>query len=243
MTRYCVLVMDLERGSLGIFPTTPLSFGLGRLMFKISLLGLSLMLMVGCVSNDAHVVTPEVFSQSRTGQIEARKLRPGDMIEFSVEVNGVPEVPLTKVQLGYDGVALAPLVGDVQLDLLTLAQARLALEKVYGRIFVASPLIRLNLANAEAGEWGYVTVLGQVRNPGRFPISSIAGMNLSDALYEAGGFGENANLREVIATRNTDDGGQVQCVSDITQLGKVDSGHCDLILFYGDIVYVPERLF
>jgi len=201
------------------------------------------MLMAGCVSNDAHVVTPEVFSRSRTGQIEARKLRPGDGIEFSVEVNGATEVPLSPVELGYDGMVLAPLIGDVKLDSLTLAQARATLEKGYARIFVAPPLIRLNLADRDIGEWGYVTVLGQVRNPGRFPIASIAGMNLSEAIHEAGGFGENANIHEVVATRNTAHGKQIQCSCDISQIGKVDSGHRDLVLFYGDIIYVPERLF
>ncbi len=212
-------------------------------MVKNVLLGLALMLMAGCVSNNAHVVTPEVFSQSRVGQIEARRLRPGDGIEFAVEVNGTVEVPLSKVELGYDGQILAPLIGDVQLESLTLAQARLALEKGYGKIFVSPPLIRLNLADRDVGEWGYVTVLGQVRKPGRFPITSIAGMNLSDAIHEAGGFGENANIHEVVATRNAADGRQIQCVCNIAQLGKVGSGHSDLVLFYGDIIYVPERLF
>jgi len=201
------------------------------------------MLIAGCVSNDAHVVTPEVFSQSRAGQIEARKLRPGDGIEFSVEVNGTMEVLLSRVELGYDGLILAPLIGDVQLESLTLAQARSTLEKGYGRIFVAPPLIRLNLVDRDIGEWGYVTVLGQVRNPGRFPITSIAGMNLSDALHGAGGFGENAKIHEVVVTRNAADGKQIQCICDISKLGKVDSGHFDLVLFYGDIIYVPERLF
>ena len=201
------------------------------------------MLMAGCVSNDADFVTPEEFSRVRADQIEARKLRPGDEIEFTVEVNGTTEVPLSKLELGYDGSILAPLIGDVQLESLTLAQARLRLEKGYGKIFVASPLIRLNLADRDVGEWGYVTVLGQVRNPGRFPITSIAGMNLSDALHEAGGFGENANVHEVLVTRNAADGRQIQCRCDISQLGKVGSGHYDLVLFYGDIIYVPERLF
>lgn len=212
-------------------------------MVKNALLGLALMLMAGCVSNDAHVVTPEEFSRSRVGRIEARKLRPGDEIEFAVEVNGTQEVPLSGVRLDYDGSILAPLIGDIHLDSLTLVQARSALEEGYGRIFVTPPLITLRLADKEVGEWGYVTVLGQIRNPGRFPISSSAGMNLSDALHAAGGFGENANMHEIVATRNVVDGKQIQCMCDIAQLGKVGSGYSDLVLFSGDIVYVPERLF
>ena len=206
-------------------------------------MGLALMLMAGCVSNKAHVVAPEEFSRLGAGRIEARTLRPGDEIEFSVEVNGTVEVPPSKVELGYGGTILAPLIGDVELDSLTLSQARSALEKGYGKIFVSSPLVQLNLTGKDAGEWGYVTVLGQVRKPGRFPISSSAGMNLSDALYAAGGFGENANVHEVVATRNAADGEQIQCICDISRLGKVGAGHHDLVLFYGDIVYVPERLF
>jgi protein involved in polysaccharide export with SLBB domain len=212
-------------------------------MVKKTLLGLALIGMAGCATDDAHMVSPEEFARSRPGQIEARQLRPGDAIEFTVEVNGATEIPRTTVELDYDGMVLAPLIGDVKLDSLTLSQAREALEAGYTRIFVAPPLIRLQLADRDIGEWGYVTVLGQVRNPGRFAITSIAGMSLSDAIHEAGGFTENANIHGVVATRSTPDGKQIQCAIDVSEIGKVNSGHRDLDLFYGDIIYVPERLF
>jgi protein involved in polysaccharide export with SLBB domain len=188
-------------------------------------------------------VTPEVFSQSRVAQQQARVLRPGDEIEFGVEVNGIKEVPLSIVKLNYDGSILAPLIGDVDLDSLTLAQARTKLEKSYGKIFVAPPLITIRLPGDVAGEWGYVTVLGLVRNPGRLPVASIAGMNLSDALHGAGGFDQSANMQAVVVTRKASDGQLLQCECDITRLGRTGSGQYDLVLFDEDIVYVPERLF
>jgi protein involved in polysaccharide export with SLBB domain len=131
----------------------------------------------------------------------------------------------------------------VNLDKLTLAQARTLLEEKYSRIFVAPPLITIRLADEEVGEWGYITVLGLVRSPGRLAVASIAGMNLSDALHEAGGFDQSANMQSVVVTRKTDDQQLVQCECDMTKLGRTGSGEYDLVLFDGDIVYVPERLF
>ena len=208
-----------------------------RLVFAVALLA-------GCVSNNTHIVTPEEFSQTRGASMKAKQLSPGDEVVFSVEVNGKEEVPPSPIKLNFSGSIPAPLIGDVKLNNLTLAEARVALEKGYSRIFVAEPMITLRLANdKEAGEWGYVTVLGQVRSPGRFSVPSIAGMTLSDALHDAGGFGENANMHEIVVTRNVADGKQIQCKCDITKLGKAGSGHYDLVLSDGDIIYVPERLF
>lgn len=206
-------------------------------------MALPLLLLLGCASDTSQFVTPEVFSKSKVGQIDAQKLRAGDTIEIAVEVSGKKEVPLTEVKLDYDGSILAPLVGDIDLNVLTLAEARAKLEDSYKRIFVASPLITIRLADKGIGEWGYVTVLGMVRSPGRLPIASIGGMNLSDSLQAAGGFDQSANMQAVVVTRKTSDGELLQCRCDLTELGKTGSGQYDLILFDGDIVYVPERLF
>jgi protein involved in polysaccharide export with SLBB domain len=207
------------------------------------LIGLALFLLQGCVSRNTQEVTAEVFSRTSVGHIEARTLNSGDEIEFSVEVSGVREVPLSVAKLDYSGSVTVPLIGSVKLGSLTLAQARSALEKGYGKIFVATPLITLRLAGEVVGEWGYVTVLGLVRSPGRIPIDSVAGINLSDALHAAGGFDQSANMQSIIVTRKTARGELIQCKCDITKLGLTGSEQYDLTLFNGDVVYVPERLF
>ena len=202
------------------------------------------MLLAGCVTQPDGFVSPAEFALTQVPRAEARTLRAGDDIELAVEVNGSREVELTRLELGYDGMVPAPLIGDVKVDGLTLAEARAVLIRDYGRIFTTPPLITLRMADDQlAGEWGYVTVLGQVRIPGRYAISSSAGMTLSDALHEAGGFGDSANMKEVVVTRRTVAGEMVQCRCDITRLGQAGSGELDLTLFDGDIVQVPERLF
>jgi len=213
------------------------------MMIKSMLIGLALFLLQGCVSSNTQEVTAEVFSRTSVGHIKARTLNPGDEIEFSVEVSGVQEVPLSVAKLDYSGSVTVPLIGSVKLGSLTLAQARSALEKGYGKIFVAAPLITLRLAGEVVGEWGYVTVLGLVRSPGRIPIDSLAGINLSDALHAAGGFDQSANMQSIVVTRKTVDGELIQCKCDITKLGLTGSEQYDLTLFNGDVVYVPERLF
>ena len=203
-----------------------------------------LLLLTGCASNDASVLSPEEFSKTMLVKQRARVLRPGDEVLLAVEVNGKKEVPMTTIKVDYAGALAAPLVGDVVVDGLALAAARQELQTHYARIFVGAPMITFQLDdNDVAGEWGYITVLGQVRSPGRFPVQSIAGMNLSDSLHEAGGFGDSANINEVVITRETAAGRLVQCLCDIKEFGTVGSAQRDLVLFDGDVVYVPERLF
>ena len=201
-------------------------------------------LLTGCATDNSKLVSAEMFNSSQGAPVKARQLSAGDEIIFSVEVNGKEEVLPVSVELNFSGSVPAPLIGDVRLSAMTLEQARIALEKSYSRIFMSEPMVTVKLAKDKgAGEWGYVTVLGRVRNPGRFPVPTVSGMNLSDALHEAGGFGDSANMNEITVTRNMPDGSQLQCACDITQLGRAGSGHIDLLLFNGDMVYVPESLF
>ncbi len=201
-------------------------------------------LLAGCVTTDSPVVTAEEFSASVRAQKQARLLRSGDRVYLSVEVKGKKEIPQTTIQVNHDGSIPVPFVGDVKLDGLTLAEARLLLEKSYSRIFVTAPLITFGLVDdGAAGEWGYVTVLGQVRNPGRFSVMTSAGMNLSEALHEAGGFGDSANMNEIVVTRVAPDGKTIQYIADIKAFGRSGSTQQDIVLFDGDVVYVPERLF
>jgi protein involved in polysaccharide export with SLBB domain len=200
--------------------------------------------LTGCATDNAQIVSAETFNSSQGAPVKARQLSAGDEIIFSVEVNGKEEVLPVSVELNFSGSVPAPLVGDVRLNAMTLEEARITLEESYSRIFIPEPMVTLKLAkDKDTGEWGYVTVLGRVRNPGRFPVSTVSGMNLSDALHEAGGFGDSANMNEITVTRNMSDGHQLQCTCDITQFGRAGSGHMDLLLFNGDIVYVPESLF
>ena len=213
------------------------------MMIRFAGLILGTLVLSGCATNSENVVSPQKFMQSRAVQLEARTLSPGDELELSVEVNGKKEIPQSIMELNYEGDLLAPLIGDVNLQHKTLAEARILLETKYSIIFVGTPMITLRMASETAGEWGYVTVLGQVRNPGRFPITRSVGMNLTDAIHEAGGFGESADFNDIIVTGKNADGEVMQCVCDIAQFGRANSDHQDVVLFNDDTVYVPERLF
>jgi len=50
-------------------------------------------------------------------------------------------------------------------------------------------------ANAGSKAWIYVT--GQVKNPGRIPVTNEAGITLLQALQQAGGFTEQAYVKRI----------------------------------------------
>lgn len=209
----------------------------------LSALG-SVILLAGCASHEGNLVTPEEFSATSGVSHERRDLRPGDQVLLSVEVGGKLHIPAVELELDYSGSVPAPYIGDTKVGGLTLAEARSELEKKYARIFVKDPFVIFRLADDQAaGDWGFVTVLGQVRNPGRFPLETASGMNLSEALHEAGGFGDSANMNNIMITRQVAEGEFIQCMVDIKQIGRSGlSGH-DLVLSEGDVIYVSERLF
>lgn len=204
----------------------------------------SVLLLAGCASHEGNLVSPEEFAATAVGSREARALRPGDQVSLSVEVSGKLHIPAVELELNYAGSVPAPYIGDIKVGGLTLADARSELEKEYSLIYAKKPFVIFRLADDHAaGDWGFVTVLGQVRNPGRFPLETVSGMNLSEALHEAGGFGDSANMNNIMITRQLAEGEVVQCVVDIKEIGRSGlSGH-DLVLAEGDVIYVSERLF
>lgn len=169
----------------------------------------------------------------------------GDSLELSLEVAGQTQISLQQLSVASDGQLTAPLIGDVPLAGLTLAEARAQLEQAYRPLYVGSLVVMLRREKDDEalGQWGHVTVLGRVKKPGRVPLDTAAGMNLSDALFAAGGFGPSAKQNEIIVSRVDADGQKFQYTCDFSRLGRTGSIEDDLLLLGGDVVFVPERLF
>lgn len=93
-----------------------------------------------------------------------------------------------------------------------------------------------------ADEWGFVTVVGKVGQPGRIEIRSYKGMRLSSVLNESGGFAPNAKLSDIKITRTGKDGRKIQVAINYNDIVQDENSRSNLTLIDGDIVYVPERI-
>ena len=97
--------------------------------------------------------------------------------------------------------------------------------------------------NGSSSPWGYVTVLGRVKNPGRVNLPPTRDLTVSGAIQGADGFDTSANLRAVRISRDGASGEKTHRTVDLNRIGETGEIDEDLKLKAGDIIYVPERRF
>lgn len=137
-----------------------------------------------------------------------------------------------------------PLVGEVKVAGLTISDAQKAVENAYrdGR-YLRSPQVTINV---EAYAPREVSIQGQVRSPGRYPLPIETSMTVLELVTRAGGFTDTAKGTAVNVTRVTPDGKKQVFTIDVDSLLKGKSGaninDNSLMLEPGDIVFVPERI-
>lgn len=86
-----------------------------------------------------------------------------------------------------------------------------------------------------------VTVLGYVKQPGRYPLRDDKSWVLTDALGLAGGHQERrAGVNKVAMVRTCDDGTQSREVIDLSRFYRTGDTRYNPDVRPGDIVYVPE---
>jgi len=144
------------------------------------------------------------------------------------------------------GTVNLPLVGEVRVSGQTLSDAERTIEAAYkdGR-YLRNPEVTVAVEEYAPRE---VSINGQVKNPGRFPLPVESSMTVLDLVTKAGGFTDTAQGTEVRVTRILPDGSTRVITLDVESLikGKGDTKNNEensaLLLEPDDIVYVPERI-
>jgi polysaccharide biosynthesis/export protein len=144
------------------------------------------------------------------------------------------------------GTVNLPLVGEVRVSGETLSDAERTIESAYinGR-FLRNPEVTVAVEEYAPRE---VSINGQVKNPGRFPLPVESTMTVLDLVTRAGGFTDTAEGTAVRVTRILPDGSTRVITLDVESLikGKGNSKNNEensaLLLQPDDIVYVPERI-
>ena len=102
------------------------------------------------------------------------------------------------------GTVTLPLVGEVRVSGLTLSDAERAIESAYkdGR-FLRTPEVTVSVEESAAR---LVSIQGQVKNPGRYPLPVESSVTVLDLVTRAGGFTDTAQGKAVRVTRILPDG-------------------------------------
>jgi polysaccharide export outer membrane protein len=138
------------------------------------------------------------------------------------------------------------LVGEVRVRGLTLSEAERVIENAYrdGR-YLRKPEVTVAVDDYAPRE---VSIQGQVKNPGRYPLPIESTMSVLDLVTRAGGFTDTALGTGVRITRILPDGSTRVITLDVESLikgksnAKTNGENNALLLEADDIVYVPERI-
>jgi polysaccharide export outer membrane protein len=176
-----------------------------------------------------------------TGKIPSYTLTATDRLRIAV----YQEDDLSSiVRIDAKGEVNLLLVGEVKIAGLTVREAQKVIEDAYrdGR-FLRDPQVIITVEEYAPRE---VSIGGQVRNPGRYPLPIESTMTVVDLVTKAGGLTDIAKGGSVTITHITPDGKKITTTVDVDSIikGKAQAKADDttLQLQPGDIVYVPERI-
>jgi polysaccharide biosynthesis/export protein len=178
----------------------------------------------------AATTTPETPAEYRLGA--------GDVIE--VIVYGNDDLSRTTT-VQTNGTVSLPLLGEVAVAGLSVAEVKQRLTALLGRDFLVNPQIDVKVKEYQSQ---FVTVLGEVNSPGRKGLRGRT--RLIDVLVEAGGFTPRASGEVSIARgEGTFDGGEraLRLRFGSASPSAVDQVNLELLLRNGDIITALPKFY
>ena len=156
----------------------------------------------------------------------------GAFDKVEVDVFGVPELSRREIQTDASGRISFPLAGTIDANGLTAEQLAAEIgNRLRGR-YVRDPQVTVNLTESVSQ---VVTVDGEVREPGRYPV--VGRMTLMRAIASARGLSEFARQTEVVVFREVGD----QHMAALYNLAAIRAGqYRDPEIFAGDVVMVGD---
>ncbi len=172
--------------------------------------------------------------QVRAGTISYR-IGPADLLEISVYQEKDLE---RKVRVSPDGTVTLPLIGGVKLGGLDTAGAERAITEKLTR-FLKNPQVSVFIKEYANR---LIYVLGEVKNPGSYPLPTEGPMSVLEAVTLAGGFTPYADKgRTRVIRRNKESNQNIPI--DITAITKGGDKSKDVLLEPNDVVFIPETFF
>lgn len=182
----------------------------------------------------------------RASSAEWATLRPGLVLNITVVVAGKRQIEEIGRRVSENSVLTLPLLGALSVGGETLDSFTTRLTERYRDFFVEPQVIVEFVRNdqtAGISPWGYVTVLGRVKRPGRVDIPPTRDLTVSLAIQQAGGFDTSARETAIAVTRRTPDGRSESHQINLREIGARGEVDKDILLLPDDVVYVPELIF
>ncbi|MCU0834478.1 MAG: polysaccharide export protein [Chromatiaceae bacterium] len=176
------------------------------------------------------VVPAVVGIPADPGAIASYRIGPYDLLQ--IQVFQVDELSRTE-RVSEDGYVVMPLIGGVQVGGLTQREAEKAIADKLAERYLQNPQVSIFVAEYASQK---VTVIGQVKKPGVFPLAGRT--TLMQAIALAGGFDDTAKKGEIVVFRKQSSG---EVRAYVVDLAAVEEGRLtDPLIVGDDRVVVPK---
>ena len=172
-------------------------------------------------------------------------VRPGSLLNVKVYVGGNREVDVSNARVSDAGTVTLPIIGTIRIAGRSVQTASQLIQFRYRNYFV-EPQVSVDIVrddDSDAFPWGFVSVLGRVKRPGRVAIPPTRDLTVSSAIQDAGGFDSSARITAIRVTRRMHDGSTQTFDVNMREIGRRGRTDEDIRLQPGDMVFVPEMLF
>ncbi|MBI4025013.1 MAG: polysaccharide export protein [Verrucomicrobia bacterium] len=203
--------------------------------------------IIGCVALFCAIaLAPDAFSQAAksvpsrsggSGYLKDYRVLPLDVLSISVFQEKELEREAKVTATGY---ITFPLLGKVQVGGLLVSEVETKLADLLGRDYIKNPQVSVIVKEYSARS---VSVLGEVKNPGKIDFPPEGRLTLLQALARAGGVTSIAKTDAVVITRRSDDGREQKIEVNATDMMRSKSEKKDIDLEPDDVIFVPTRFF
>lgn len=170
--------------------------------------------------------------RGQTGADQNFDFHIGPLDKLIIDVLGIKELNDRRVTVDGSGNISLPIAGLVKVSGLSLEEARTRIYEQLRAGHVRNPQVAVNMEESVSN---FVTVDGQVDQPGNYPI--ISGMTLMRAVASARGATDFAQLREVVIHRKVE-GRQMIALYDLAAIRR--GAYADPVLYSNDIIVVGD---
>lgn len=130
------------------------------------------------------------------------------------------------------------MIGTINLQGKTLAEAQDMIRSLYDRDFLVNPQVTITILDYSKRS---VNVLGSVNTPGVVLFPQEIGLTLLDAIARAGGFSRLADKKRVKLTRVNADGETKNFTINADEIMRGETSE-SWVLLKDDVISVPERV-
>ncbi|MFA5169017.1 MAG: polysaccharide biosynthesis/export family protein [Candidatus Omnitrophota bacterium] len=166
---------------------------------------------------------------------KAYRLGPENLLQIDVHY-GKDSLISQKVRVSSKNLITFPLVGEVNVEGLTVSELENKLYTLLEKDYLVNPQVSVVIE-----EYSTVSVMGEVKKPGAYPIKGK--LTVVEAISLAEGFSKIASPNRAKIVRTNADGTKTEIPVRLNDIINGKKQKNNIYLQAGDVVVVPESLF